>query len=318
MLVEPEHELVAGRGRRVHGRIVGHGVDERSTRPSSARVVLGMKPVLLGKVGPGSRPSSPRRGVLSLGRRRILGTIGGTLLSAALLSVSRGASAEWAPHATEELVAKSALVGVFTAEVVDPHAYDRATKQARTRLVFRVNTLLEGEWESEMVEFFVPGGVHPDGSEEVWTDLPEFNQGERYLLFIRDGKWRTTPIVAGNQGAYRIAKVGVREVLVNNDGFVVSHLSEQGFRLEPRRVAMSERSLRRIRSGRMDATAVAELKFDSIAREDAEQELVLSELRRQIKGYQTRALQGRAGLARKRVVHRHATPIAIGQGRSTP
>lgn len=276
-----------------------------------------MKSISSGQGRRQSPPSSPRRARLPLDRR-FLGKLSRALLFAAVLGVSGGARAEWPDQTTDQLVAKSSLVGVFTAEVVDPHAYDRTRKQARTRLVLRVNVLLDGEWESDTIEFFLPGGTHPDGSEESWSDVPEFNQGERYLLFIRDGKWRTTPIAGGQRGAFRLATVGAREVLVNNDGLVVSRLLEDGFRLAPRRVAMSERSLRAVRSGRADAKLAAEPELQPVVREDAEQELVLSELRRQIKTYRLRAAQRATDSTRKRVVQREATPMFTAQTRSTP
>lgn len=75
------------------------------------------------------------------------------------------------------------------------------------------------------------GGPLPDGSMVVVAELPEFIEGERYVVFLRNTAWNLSPVV-GNL-AFRVETVGAAEALVNTDGLAVVGVDPRGVRMAP-------------------------------------------------------------------------------------
>lgn len=157
---------------------------------------------------------------------------------------------------TKQLIESSFLICRARVTSADPFAYDTATNEALTHLVFDVRDVMEGAYAGKPLDFFVRGGVRPDGLLEDWGPICKFTEGETYLLFLVAGAYTIAPFAHSVLGALREAKVGSRTLLVTSEGVGIHEVDEFGVRLGGK-VADSEdvRLLRKIRDeGSRDAS----------------------------------------------------------------
>jgi hypothetical protein len=80
-----------------------------------------------------------------------------------------------------------------------------------------------------VVEIRYFGGPLPNGRMVVVSEMPTFEQGKRYMVFLRNTYWNLSPVVGDL--ALRAEKIGDAEVLVNADGMAVTGLGKDGVEL---------------------------------------------------------------------------------------
>jgi hypothetical protein len=225
------------------------------------------------------------------------------LAAAIAMAVPGQSSALSREDNVQELIEESALVGVFRAAIVDPTVFDPERNEARTRLVLTVESLLYGQWDASQLEFLLPEGIAPDGTEELWVETPKFVAGQRYLLFIREGTWHLTPVVGS--GAFRITSVAGREILVDNDGRAVLSLSEKSFQRGDK-VAEGNREIEMKRRGFITPMRSTTLSTSDAARSNLATNVVAG-LRSLIGTFQaSHSVRRESG-----VIYRDAEPIEI-------
>jgi hypothetical protein len=86
----------------------------------------------------------------------------------------------------------------------------------------------EAELRVEIRHF---GGPLPNGKVLVVSDLPEFVQGKRYIVFLRNTAWNVSPVVGDL--ALRVETLDGAEVLVSADGQALTGVSAEGLTLGP-------------------------------------------------------------------------------------
>lgn len=236
------------------------------------------------------------------------GTRKGLVVGALFAALGFIAPVEASPELkTTDLIRESALIGMFEVTELDPYAYDSSTETERTRVVLEIKELLYGEWPEGELDFLLPYGIFPDGSETVWTEIPLLAAGEEYLLFIREGEWHVTPIV-GN-AAYRAHQLNGQTVLVDEEGRAVRNLNDYGFALD-HKVAPSSRELAsRIRAGETDTPPIDPDRVRSaLSRAKSPQELT-GALHQHIVDYRSQHRERRESGA----VHRAPSPIFVAE-----
>lgn len=87
----------------------------------------------------------------------------------------------------------------------------------------------------ERLEIRQLGGPLPDDTVLVVTHLPEFIEGERYVVFLRNTVWNLSPVVG--DFALRVEAVGDNEALVTTDGHAVLAIDAQGMEVTEAPVA---------------------------------------------------------------------------------
>jgi hypothetical protein len=106
-----------------------------------------------------------------------------------------------------------------------------------TRVRFEVDEAVKGEPGGE-VEFVIAGGTVSGRTAKVWG-LPVFEEGSRYLLFLREGRPESaSPIVGVNQGFFRVVRddaTGV-DLLQKANGEYVTGIEADRVQSAPRRV----------------------------------------------------------------------------------
>jgi hypothetical protein len=75
------------------------------------------------------------------------------------------------------------------------------------------------------------GGPLPNGKTLVAAELPVFERGKHYVVFLRNTAWNVSPVVGDL--AFSVESVGGTEVLVNSDGEPVTDVGAAGVRLGP-------------------------------------------------------------------------------------
>lgn len=132
----------------------------------------------------------------------------------------------------DELLYRSALIfeGVVTA--VDITA--GGDKAARTRVVFELARVLRGAADRSVLTFELPEGLLPDGRLVETAETPRFAAGERYVVFMRGGGWRLSPVLDWQQGVLRLATVGGWPVALGDSGRCVEALDRSRMRFGPR------------------------------------------------------------------------------------
>src|SRR5215475_12409541 len=101
-----------------------------------------------------------------------------TAFLAAITALAMGATstlaAKFPKMSLEEMIQNSALVCRATAIAVDPNAFDVATQSPFTRVLFQIEETLVGDWTEPTLEFYLRGGLRPNGHLQVWEGLPTF------------------------------------------------------------------------------------------------------------------------------------------------
>lgn len=132
----------------------------------------------------------------------------------------------------DELLYRSALI--FEGRVTRVDIAAGGHKAARTRVDFTVDRVLRGAIDRDALSFEVPEGVLPDGRLVETAETPRFAAGERYLVFVRGGPWRLSPIIDWQQGVLRLTTIGGHPVAVTDGGHCVSALDRRRLHFGPR------------------------------------------------------------------------------------
>jgi hypothetical protein len=146
----------------------------------------------------------------------------------------------------KQLFAETALIFVGTAK--DAPEICKRVDGPCTGVAFTNIEVVAGKFDtSQGVEFALPEGSLPDGTSLKIAGAPAFLSGERYLVFVRAGAWRLTPVTNWFHSVFREIQVGPQgqqiTLFVNDDGRAVTGLGEQGFELGER-IAPPARQLR--------------------------------------------------------------------------
>ncbi len=80
----------------------------------------------------------------------------------------------------------------------------------------------------ELLQF---GGPTPKGDFVGVSELPTFEKGERYVVFLRNTAWNLSPVVGDM--AFRVASIDGTEMLVTADGQPVLQVGKSGTELGP-------------------------------------------------------------------------------------
>jgi hypothetical protein len=73
------------------------------------------------------------------------------------------------------------------------------------------------------------GGPLPNGKTLVAAELPVFERGKRYVVFLRNTAWNVSPVVGDL--SFRVDVAGGAEVLLNSDGLPVTAIGAEGIGL---------------------------------------------------------------------------------------
>jgi hypothetical protein len=79
------------------------------------------------------------------------------------------------------------------------------------------------------------GGPVPNNHVLRISELPVFDKGKRYVVFLRNTSWRLSPVVGA--GALRVEQVGGKEILVDTSGAPLVYVGAQGFGFSSKIVA---------------------------------------------------------------------------------
>ena len=79
------------------------------------------------------------------------------------------------------------------------------------------------------------GGLHPDFTISEVDEFPRFELGQRYLIFIRGGAWKLSPIAGNSMGVYKL--YGSLE----DDPFVLTTTNDPIKGIEEGRVVLSNK-----------------------------------------------------------------------------
>lgn len=150
----------------------------------------------------------------------------------ALVVASPAHSARQLDLDLDELLYRSALIFEGMATAVDIDA--GGGKAARTRIHFTVDRVLRGDFDRRSLAFEVPEGLLPDGRLVETAETPRFKAGERYVVFVRGGPWRLSPVLDWQQGVLRLATIGGHQVAVTDSGRCVAAVERTRMRMGPR------------------------------------------------------------------------------------
>jgi hypothetical protein len=156
------------------------------------------------------------------------------------LGVSPGAGATRVPTLPiKDLFQKTALIFIGTAKEA-PEAC-RGVEPPCTGVAFTGVEVVAGKRDTAAeLAFALPEGAFPDGTSLKVAGAPQFNSGERYLVFVRAGGWYLTPVTNWFHSVFREFAVGApgssapASLFVDHDGRVVTGLDERGFQLGER------------------------------------------------------------------------------------
>jgi len=155
-----------------------------------------------------------------------------TLCIVALVIVSPARSARQVDLELDELLYRSALIFQGVVTRVDITA--GGAKSARTRVGFTVDRVLRGVFERASLAFEVPEGRLPDGRLVETAETPRFAVGERYVVFVRGGPWRLSPVLDWQQGVLRLTTVDGYAVAVADTGHCVADMDRARLGFGPR------------------------------------------------------------------------------------
>jgi hypothetical protein len=100
-----------------------------------------------------------------------------------------------------------------------------------------------GEVLSGNLQISTLGGPLPDGRTLDVPELPEFRLNSRYLVLLTGSNWFFSPVVSDY--AFRIERIGGRDVLVGQTGHAVVRLDARSLESTDRPVAATEVDARR-------------------------------------------------------------------------
>lgn len=185
----------------------------------------------------GARATSgrPRVGPPSIGVSRLATPAGFaslfTIWVVLLVVATPARSARQIDLDLDELLYRSALVFEGVVTEVDIAAGDKA---ARTRVRFAVARVLRGQIDRDALTFEVPEGELPDGRLVETVETPRFAQGERYIVFVRGGPWRLSPVLDWHQGVLRLTTVGGYPIAVTDGGHCIADIDRVRMHQGPR------------------------------------------------------------------------------------
>ena len=183
---------------------------------------------------------------------------------------------------TKEFLAKSALVVRATASSVDPYAYDSASKLAYTYVMFKIDEILLGNYSEESLEFWLPGGILPNGHLSDFSTVPQVVQNDTYLLFIKNGKYDMSPFVGDTLGVFREESISGETVYVDPDGHLLEKVDNIGLHVGQRVAESNMVRMTRTLGWDMESVNIENLPEDSAKRATISKSAVLIKLKSHI------------------------------------
>lgn len=239
-------------------------------------------------------------------------------ITAALFTPS-GVPSVLASHSPQRQLAENlddtALVVRARVLDVDPAAYDFDTREALTHVSLDILETLFGDASKRRVEFFVRGGLKPDGGYRRYSGVPRFTVGSTYLIMLRHGSWHLAPVTNLEHGVFREEDRDGRQVFVNQQGKAVKGLFEGLVTVTDHRVGQPEL---RPQEARGDALRETNKSVDDAAEKAAlaeatERRAFIAELKKQIAEYtkQLRSGERVAASLESRSMNTRPLPIEL-------
>lgn len=150
------------------------------------------------------------------------GLVAAGFLSAAILASASGVRATTLQPLTLEEMADTSVL-IFTGSMAHSEVVlSRDGLFPFTFVTFTVDNLFKGSVQNNELTLRFHGGKTSTG-EVVVEGAPEFEKGERYLLFVRDNGVSGFPVTGWSQGQYRFERhpKSGREILVDEEGWAL-------------------------------------------------------------------------------------------------
>lgn len=95
-----------------------------------------------------------------------------------------------------------------------------------------------GNSSDNTLEISLAGGIRENLRLLEIDELPKFNLGERYLIFLRGGSWRLSPITAFESGVMRLhGRLSDNALVLNYHGQPIERVEENQFILAKEKIA---------------------------------------------------------------------------------
>lgn len=95
-----------------------------------------------------------------------------------------------------------------------------------------------GKSSDDTLEISLAGGIRENLRLLEIDELPKFNLGERYLVFLRGGSWRLSPITAFESGVLRLhGRLADDALVLNYHGQPIERVDDQQFTLAKEKIA---------------------------------------------------------------------------------
>ena len=150
-------------------------------------------------------------------RRRVLASLAAAAL--ALVAVPRAEATVVIAKDFDALCAEAQLIFVGTVASTRSQWSDPQKQAIETVVTFTDLTWLRGGPQAQVELRF--GGGEMDGMREAVAGVPDFQVGERRVVFAHDGHF-VSPIVGFNQGLFRVVDGADGPVVLDADGKAVT------------------------------------------------------------------------------------------------
>jgi hypothetical protein len=208
-------------------------------------------------------------------------------LSVALISLSLSVPALAAPAAVPpdatptELVAYSPVIFTGIASGMR-YGFHDDSKMPYTFVQFSGVKYLRrdssiGDLSKDTVEISMAGGLRENLRLLEIDEMPKFDLGQRYLVFIRGGSWRLSPITALEKGVFRLhGRLADDALVLNYHGQPIARMDERQFILAKEKSANESAGLAEQELDSRQASYMAA--SSGRAPKDKEKEKALSEI----------------------------------------
>ena len=136
-------------------------------------------------------------------RRRLLSLAVPALLAAPALAASRGAGNSVLPMSFSEVVESAEVVAAGTVTAIN-ETWDAEQEAPFTEVTFSNLDVVKGQVGGEELTLHFLGGPDPDGYVLVVSGMPQFEVGDRAVVFSAGNGVQISPLVGWSQGLYRL------------------------------------------------------------------------------------------------------------------
>ncbi len=141
----------------------------------------------------------------------MLSTLSTGVLAIVLLLAAPGWATTVIQKSFAEMVQESEIIAVGTVTAIAAE-WDAAHHRPFTLVTFSTLDVLKGTHTEPELTLRVLGGPHPDGSILQVASMPQFNLGERLVVFVAGNDHYAVPLVGIWQGVYRVVFDSTRGV----------------------------------------------------------------------------------------------------------